>query len=256
MSQRESERRTDPELVYEDEAVKLWCGDARLWLTGYASRADVIITDPPYGDTSLAWDQHVDGWQDTTLAPQLWCFGSLRFHIAGALPMTAAGWKYSQEIIWEKHNGSSFHADRFKRVHEVAIHRYRGEWGALYLDPPKTNDATARTMRRKQPPSHTGHIGAGSYASEDGGPRLQRSVIYVRSEHGRAVHPTQKPLGILRPLVTYSVPPGGLVLDPFAGSASTLLAARALGRRAEGCEINPAYCEAAIRRLSQMEMAA
>lgn len=83
-----------------------------------------------------------------------------------------------------------------------------------------------------------------------------RSVQFVRSEHGRAVHPTQKPLGILRPLIEYSVPPGGLVLDPFAGSGSSLLAARELGRRAEGCEINPDYCQAAIGRLSQMELAA
>lgn len=242
---------SSPALVYEDDLVKLWCGDARLWLTGYASQADAIVTDPPYGDTSLVWDRRVDGWQETALAPQLWCFGSMRFHLVSAGPLEDAGWAYGQEIIWEKHNGSSFHADRFKRVHEIAVHRYRGAWGDLNREVPVTHDATARTVRRKHRPPHTGDIGASAYESHDGGPKLMRSVLRVRSEHGRAVHPTQKPLGILRPLIQYSVPPDGLVLDPFAGSASTLIAARELGRRAEGCEINPDYCKAAIGRLSQ-----
>lgn len=240
------------ELVYEDDLVKLWHGDARLWLTGYATYpADAIVTDPPYGDTSLSWDRLVDGWQDASHAPQLWCFGSMRSHMASHAAFEEAGWKYGQEVIWEKHNGSGFHADRFKRVHEIAMHWYRGQWGDLYLDPPTTNDARARTVRRTKRPTHTGNINASSYSSEDGGPRLMRSVLQVRSEHGRAVHPTQKPLGILRPLIQYSVPKGGLVLDPFAGSASTLLAAREMNRRAEGCEINPEYIEAAIARLNQ-----
>jgi site-specific DNA-methyltransferase (adenine-specific) len=81
-----------------------------------------------------------------------------------------------------------------------------------------------------------------------------RSVLQVRSEHGRAVHPTQKPLGILSPLISYSVPPGGLVLDPFMGSGSTLLAARQLGRRAIGIEADEAYCKAAVQRLGQGEL--
>jgi site-specific DNA-methyltransferase (adenine-specific) len=112
-------------------------------------------------------------------------------------------------------------------------------------------DATPRTVRRKQRPPHTGHIEASSYTSEDGGPKLMRSVQYVRSEHGRAIHPTQKPTGILRPLIQYSCPQDGKVLDPFAGSASTLMAARETGRRAVGCEIDADYCDAAIKRLAQ-----
>lgn len=244
----------DPSVVYEDEYVTLWHGDARHWLLGYADpSADAIITDPPYGDTSLVWDKLTDGWVDRTMAmaPQLWVFGSMRSHFATHAEFVGAGWTYAQEIIWEKHNGSGFHADRFKRVHEIAVHWYRGAWGDLYCDPPRTMDATARTVRRKARPAHTGHIEDSSYASDDGGPRLQRSVIQVRSEHGRAVHPTQKPLGIMRPLIEFSVPPAGLVLDPFAGSGSTLLAAREMGRRAQGCEIDADYCKAAIKRLAQ-----
>jgi site-specific DNA-methyltransferase (adenine-specific) len=170
-------------------------------------------------------------------------------------PGDAQHWKLAQEIVWEKHNGSSFHADRFKRVHELAVQFYRGEWAAIYKSPVTTLDATARTVRRKKRPAHTGHIDASAYTSEDGGPRLMRSVIYAPSCHGFADHPTQKPVEIIHPLLKYSVPPGGSVADPFCGSGSTLVAAKVLGLSAYGIEIEERYCEAAARRLSQEVLA-
>lgn len=63
-------------------------------------------------------------------------------------------------------------------------------------------------------------------------------------------HQTEKPLGLLEQLVAVC-PPGGLVLDPFVGAATTLEAARLRGRRALGFEINPDYLEVAGRRLAQ-----
>lgn len=243
-------------LVYEDECVALYCGDGRDYIASSCIGGTVIVTDPPYGDTSLPWDRPVDGWQEyaATVCRDLWCFGSMRFHLGQRQAFERAGFTYAQEVIWEKHNGSGFQNDRFKRVHEIAVHWYLGEWASHYHRVPVTMDATPRTVRRKGRPPHLGEIGDGAYVSEDGGPRLMRSVQYVRSEHGRAIHPTQKPTGILRPLIEYSCPPDGTVLDPFAGSASTLLAARELGRKAIGVEINPDHCKAAAARLAQTEL--
>jgi DNA modification methylase len=66
---------------------------------------------------------------------------------------------------------------------------------------------------------------------------------------GNRLHPTQKPVASLVPLIETYCPPGGLVLDPFAGSGSTLLAARTLGRAWLGIELDAGYHAAACQRL-------
>lgn len=236
---------------YDEGGITIYHGDCREVLPSITEPVDVVVADPPYGETSLTWDVPVRGFADLLPGRQWWCFGSLRMFMACAIEIAATDWRHAQDIVYEKHNGSSFHADRFKRVHELAAHFYRGAWADLYRDPPRTNDATARTTRRKHRPAHTGGIAESTYTSEDGGPRLMRSVIPVRSCHGYAEHPTQKPLGILRPLIQFSCPPGGTALDPFTGSGSTLVAAKEMGRRAVGIEINERFCEVAANRLAQ-----
>jgi len=206
-------------------------GDCREVLpTLPAGFADCSIVDPPYGDTSLDWDDICPGWVghvSRALKPvaSIWVFGSMRFMAGMFADMAEHGFKYSQDIVWEKQNGTSFHNDRFRRVHEHVVMFYRGAWADIHHKTQFTNDARAKVVRRKARPAHTGNIGAGHYVSEDGGPRLMRSVVQVRNEHGRAIHPTQKPLELLLPLIRYSCPPGGTVLDPFAGSGSTGAAA-------------------------------
>lgn len=64
-----------------------------------------------------------------------------------------------------------------------------------------------------------------------------------------AVHPTQKPVALMRWCLGFL--PDGIVLDPFMGSGSTLVAAKSFGRRAIGIEIEERYCEIAATRCSQ-----
>ena len=70
---------------------------------------------------------------------------------------------------------------------------------------------------------------------------------------GNISHPTEKAVSILRPLVESFCPAGGVVLDPFAGSGSTLVAAALSGRGYVGIELEAKYCELARRRLAGVE---
>jgi site-specific DNA-methyltransferase (adenine-specific) len=240
---------TTPYWQDEEAGIRLYLGDMREVLPALRLQADCIITDPPYTETSLAWDRWPNGWPAlaATATSSMWCFGSMRMFLDRAPEFT--DWKLSQDVVWEKQNGSGFAADRFKRVHEHALHWYRGDWADTHHETPKTEvHHRVKGNARGGQPDHTGARGQSVW--EDDGTRLVRSVLQVPNMWRRgAIHPTEKPLGILSPLLEYACPPGGLVLDPFAGSGSTLDAARQSGRQAIGIECHEPYAEAAARRL-------
>jgi site-specific DNA-methyltransferase (adenine-specific) len=73
---------------------------------------------------------------------------------------------------------------------------------------------------------------------------------------GNKLHPTQKPTTALTPLISAFCPPDGIVLDPFAGSGSTLVAAKQLGRRYIGIEIDAQHHQTATARLAELQAAA
>jgi site-specific DNA-methyltransferase (adenine-specific) len=220
------------------------------------SRFTTAIADPPYGETALVWDERVKEWLNAVrlvLNPgTLWCFGSFRLFFESSADFK--GWNLAQDVIWEKHNGSGFQADRFYRVHEYAVQFYpvSVQWSECVKNPILAHRRDHKQVfRSATPPSHTGARGKSGYTRFVGDSCLQRSVIYERSMHRHAVHPTQKPLGITEMLVRYSSNEGQMVIDPFMGSGTTLVAAKNLGRKAIGIEIEEKYCEIAAKRLSQ-----
>ena len=241
---------------YRAGGVTLYLGDCREVLPGLEP-VEVCITDPPYSETSLVWDEGAAGWiqaLDVALLPtaQLWMFTSLRHLLASFAYLELEGFKLAEEIVWEKHNGTNLRNDRFRRVHELAVHYYRGAWDSLYHSPPPAFQARSRVVRQQSRPSTwLGARGAVTFVQPAGMTKIMRSVIRARSEHRRGHHPTQKPLAVVRPIVAASVRPGGTVVDPFAGSGTTLVAAAELGRCAIGIEREERYCEIAARRLGQ-----
>jgi site-specific DNA-methyltransferase (adenine-specific) len=128
--------------------------DCRIGAPMFPASFDAVIADPPYGDTSLVWDRKLQGWLEAVavaLKPNahLWIFGSMRFLAPLFAEVEALGFKYSQDIVWEKQNGTGFHNDRFRRVHEHAVLFYRGAWGDTHHAAQFTLDGTKKRFGGK-----------------------------------------------------------------------------------------------------------
>lgn len=244
-----------PQPYYADEHVQLFHGDfrdlANVVLNG--REPDLVMADPPYGETQLEWDTWPIGWPSIVPGRSMWCFGSMRMFMDRRDEF--AGWRMSQDTVWRKHRRSDVTTDRFARIHELVLHWYRGPWGEVHHECPKVAHYGPRvaTARRAIEKNIRGSYGAATW--EDDGSRWQPSVIDARAMHRNgAINETEKPVGLVEQYVTYGCPPGGLVLDVFAGSCSSLVAARATGRQAIGFELRESQCESAARRLSQGDL--
>lgn len=243
-------------IYYQDDTVTLHLGDWRELIPADYT-ADLILTDPPYGETSLTWDRWPTGWP--TLAARhsrsMWCFGSMRMFMDKRDEFPP--WHMSHDVIWKKHRPSTVVTDRFARIHEFALHWYQGPWAEIHHDTPKvahTGPRVATARRAAVDPNIRGSLGASVW--EDDGTRWHPTIIEARAQHRvGAINPTQKPIPVLEPLIHYGCPPGGTVLDLFAGSGSTLVAARNLGRLSVGYELREEQAEKTALRLSQQVLA-
>jgi site-specific DNA-methyltransferase (adenine-specific) len=134
--------------------------------------------------------------------------------------MDTGGLKFFHAIVWDKTARGHGMGWRFRRDYEMIMvaHRTGGKlsWG---------NDSLAVSNIRHDMP-----------------------VI-------NRVHPNEKPLSLIKSFVSLTTSTGDLVLDPFMGSGTTLRAAKDLGRRAIGIDLEEKYCEIAAARLSQEVMA-
>ena len=216
-----------PVPYWADETCALYLGDCREILPALGVKADCIIADPPYESTSLAWDKWPEGWLEAAAAVSnsMWCFLPMRQFAEPpyrGIEFRAAGWRMSQDAVWEKHNGSGFAADRLKCVHETMTHWYRGRWGDVYHETPRVHvgvDPRSRLKAKtaiRSSDAHHGQIGAIQWT--DDGTRM--SVRHHRCT-GRDPPPHPDARSLLAPLIEYACPPGGLVVAPFAGAART-----------------------------------
>lgn len=130
----------------------------------------------------------------------------------------SGGLRYRNVVVWDK--GSPGLGSGFRPEHELIMHYVKGR-------PRYYERGAANVIRIGRVP-----------------PR-------------RRIHPTEKPVDLIRQIIRVVTPEGGTVLDPFAGSGSTLAAAVATGRNAIGIERDPAFCAAArlrlVERLTQAE---
>ncbi len=240
---------------YTDDSVTLYHGDCREVVPALGLIVDCIVADPPYGETSLAWDRWPDEWPIaiSNVASSMWCFGSMRMFLDRKDEFKA--WRLSQDVIWSKGQGSGPVFDRFRRTHETITHWYHGSWGEVHKDQLRTPHYGPRGGFKTRPygelAGHRPQLLNPRATWHDDGTRTVESVIQCHNLNRHACHPTEKPVGILDPLIRYACPPGGTVLDPFAGSGSTAIAARLSGRNAVLIEADERYCELIVKRLAQ-----
>jgi DNA modification methylase len=224
---------------YQDSNATLYLGDCvEVAATLPKASVDLIVTDPPYGVTwqsghrTTAFNKIVgDESTDVALRGLTAALPVLRrrrhIYVFGRYDLTTLPLTTPVELIWDKGIGSLGNLSiPWSQEHEYiqfAIYGY------------------TKTERAE---------GAGRLAA-----RLRRGTIlsYQRLNSVQVVnHPTEKPVALLRELIESSSCIGETVLDPFAGSGSTLVAATLEGRKSIGVEIEERYCEVAAKRLEAL----
>lgn len=220
----------------------------------------LVITDPPYACTPHAWDKHPYWdffWSELARVcgddGQAWIFVRMPWSIEVHQSALKNKWKYVQERIWEKQNGGGATVGTFRKVHENIWHYKRPKAKTFNLDAirePKTTTGNKSVAAGKG--CATNQYMKSRVAYVDDGLRMPKSVIFCHNLHQSKEslgHSTQKPEKIIRPLVLYSSNEGELVLDPFAGTGTTLAVAKACGRRWIGMEMTEEWHRKAEVRL-------
>lgn len=219
---------------------RLLCGDATLTesyeqLLG-GMPVDMVFTDPPYNvnyansakdkmrgkDRAILNDNLGDGFYDFLLAALTPTIASCRGGIYVAMSSSeldalqsafrAAGGKWSTFIIWAKNTFTLGRSD-YQRQYEPILYGW--------------------------PEGATRHWC---------GDRDQSDVWQIKKPHRNDLHPTMKPVELVERAIRNSSRPGNVVLDPFGGSGTTLIAAEKSGRLARLIELDPKYVDVIVRR--------
>jgi site-specific DNA-methyltransferase (adenine-specific) len=235
--------------IYQLGPHRLACGNASdpdliaVLLDG--TPADLLMTDPPYGvdyvgktKKRLTIRNDTTGTLEATIGE---VFNVATAHIADSAPfyvfcpagpqgtifrtvLNDLGWRHRQTLVWVKNSPVLGHSD-YHYIHEEIL------YGHL--------PGPGRPGRGRHPGSHW-------Y-----GTNSETTVLNVERPARSDVHPTMKPVRLLEQLLANSSRRDDGVLDPFAGSGSTLIACERTGRRCFAVEVDPAYCDVIRRRFEE-----
>ena len=259
-----------PTPYYEEDGITLYCGDCRDILPEFPDKSfDFIFTDPPYGhdnnnsDMISRWEAIFEGRKeaynekdefrpianDGLEANDLirWVFPQF-FRLlngggccccccccgGGGPDPQFARWSlwlddsfqggFKMMVVWDK--GPMGMGHHYRRSYEtVLVAQVPGAACKWYADSKNIENV----------------IRPGDYGI--------RKII-----PGKEQHPTEKPLALAEHFISLHSRLSEIVLDPFAGHGTTLVAAKQLGRKAIGIEISEKYCEIAVKRLAQKEL--
>jgi site-specific DNA-methyltransferase (adenine-specific) len=229
-------------------------GDCMEVLPTLQQPVDMVLADLPYGTTRNKWDSVLP-------LPELWeQYGRL---CKGAVVLTAQapfsavlGASNTRDLryewIWEKSNATGHLNARIAplKAHENVLVFYKKP---PTYNPQKTTGHVRKTAtKRKDVTTNYGAQKGVVGVAYDSTERYPRSVLRFPSDKQRSkLHPTQKPLGLMRYLVATYTNPGDIVLDNTMGSGTTGVACAELGRRFIGIDIDPVEFEKARKRITE-----
>jgi len=220
---------------YEDGGITIYHGNCLELLPAIGALPDLVVTDPPYGEVNRHQDEcrgfrrirNIDkGSADVTTVPLLdvidLLLDSKAFYVwtgwggLSALGTHLRNRDYNVRIaVWEKTNPSPMNGQHFwlSSIELCVYAKARGRGGVFH--------------------------------------KWCESPVWRHPIVQNAIHRTEKPQSLMAIAIEASSDRGGLVIDPFMGSGTTLRAAKDLGRRAIGIELEEGHCEVAARRLEQ-----
>lgn len=206
---------------YEHAGITIYHGDCRE-IMPHLGKVDAVVTDPPYGVKAPTVSASGSKWR-------------------GKKEYTPIIGDHSTELFEAVWDDITYH---FPDVLSVV---FGGNYFTSFL-----------------PPSRCWYIWdkerTGNYAdveiawcSKDGNAKLFKHMwngLCRETEIGQHYHPTQKPVAVMKWILQLH-DTAQTILDPFMGSGTTLVAAKQLGRKAIGIELEEKYCEIAAKRLAQ-----
>ena len=196
---------------YEQNGITIYHGDCRELLP-YVAKVDAVVTDPPYG---------------MSMNPN-----GKRFTKGGA--------------VWDRMAGDNA---EFDPSQIVGISDSCAIWGMNHF--PRTLEPGGALVWVKRTAAAYGSFLSDAEIAWTKGNRGVYCFTDWNYLSEPRWHPTQKPVSLLRWTIEKNATNAGTILDPFMGSGTTLVAAKSLGRRAIGIEIEERYCEIAANRLAQ-----
>jgi site-specific DNA-methyltransferase (adenine-specific) len=260
-----------PTPFYDDGQVTIYRADLRD-VDLDSGIAGAVVSSPPYnvgldyhdGDDALAWpdywrlaveaaglvahalDHGGRAWVNTAVSvperspdrgPHPGSTAKRRVMLAHgwANALTSAGLGLVDQVAWCSSRGAG---TAWGSWCSPAAPNLRGDWESILV-------ASLGAWERPTPD------GMDDWRDGVGGWQGLCSTVWSLRPADRHGHPAPFPLELARRCIRLSTWPGEVVLDPFAGTGTTLLAARQLGRRAIGIERSKRYCEMTVRRLAQ-----
>lgn len=201
-----------PTPYYSHAGITIYHGDCREILPGLPA-CDAVVSDPPYG---MSYDTNGDRF---TLGGRT--FPSV---YGDDKPFDPSAWCSFRHVVLWGFNHFPYGLEGGGAL--VWVKRSDAAFGCFL------SDAEVAWVKGSK----------GVYCFRD----IQHAIAGFRE------HPTEKPEGLMRwSIERSSAPVDAIILDPFMGSGTTLVAAKNLGRRAIGIEIEERYCEISAKRLSQ-----